>query len=177
MINHQSQQQHGDEPIQSTAAIAGHPIHPMFVLFPAAFLVGALATDIAYASVLDPMWASFSFWLIVAGLVTGIVAAAVGMIDFWTIDRARSVMAGWVHMVGNGIVLLLAAVSLGFRWVEPVGFVIPWGLVISTAIAVLLLITGWYGGELAYRHRIGVIEHHGPATVPFPREEQQRRSA
>src|SRR3989442_4013911 len=33
---------------QSTARIAGHPIHPMLLPFPISFLVGALLTDSAY---------------------------------------------------------------------------------------------------------------------------------
>jgi uncharacterized membrane protein len=32
----------------STAVIGGHPIHSMLVVFPIAFLVGALATDLAF---------------------------------------------------------------------------------------------------------------------------------
>jgi uncharacterized membrane protein len=32
----------------STAAIGGHPIHSMLVVFPIAFLVRALATDLAF---------------------------------------------------------------------------------------------------------------------------------
>jgi uncharacterized membrane protein len=32
----------------STAKIAGHPIHPMLIPFPVAFLVAALATDLTY---------------------------------------------------------------------------------------------------------------------------------
>ncbi|MFW6059487.1 MAG: DUF2231 domain-containing protein [Phycisphaeraceae bacterium] len=166
----------------STAAVGGHPIHPMLVLFPVAFLIGALATDIAYASVLDPMWASFSFWLIAAGLVMGVLAAIVGAVDFWTIDRARQGTDGWMHFIGNGVVLVLAAVSLGFRWVQPVDFVVPWGLVLSTVITVLLLITGWYGGELSYRHRIGVApQRPHPSSIRIIRAgeepEQRRRSA
>ena len=33
--------------VPSTAAIAGHPLHPIVVPFPIAYLVGALATDLA----------------------------------------------------------------------------------------------------------------------------------
>jgi uncharacterized membrane protein len=33
----------------------------------------------------------------------------------------------------------------------------PWGIALSIITAAILLITGWAGGELAYRHKIGVI--------------------
>jgi len=34
--------------VRSTASIAGHPLHPMLVPFPIAFLVGALASDLVF---------------------------------------------------------------------------------------------------------------------------------
>jgi uncharacterized membrane protein len=42
--------------VRSTAAIFGHPIHPMLVVFPIGFLVGALATDLAFWGTDDPFW-------------------------------------------------------------------------------------------------------------------------
>lgn len=39
--------------------------------------------------------------------------------------------------------------------------VLPWGLTLSAINAALLGVTGWYGGELSYRHRIGVTGHGG----------------
>ncbi|MBX6368656.1 MAG: hypothetical protein IRZ04_11785, partial [Rhodospirillales bacterium] len=62
----------------SRAAIAGHPIHPMLVPFPIAFLVGALVVDLAFASTGDPFWARAGFWLLLAGIVTGAAAAVFG---------------------------------------------------------------------------------------------------
>jgi uncharacterized membrane protein len=34
--------------------------------------------------------------------------------------------------------------------------ILPWGLLLSVLIAALLGITGWLGGELSYRHLVGV---------------------
>lgn len=145
--------------VPSTAAIAGHPLHPIFVLFPAAFLVGAFATDLAFWGTADPFWARASLWLVGVGLVTGIVAALFGAIDFWTIERARAHQAGWIHFLGNAAVLVLAAVNLWIRWGAPAAAVVPWGVVLSAIISLLLIVTGWYGGELSYRYKIGVVGH------------------
>src|SRR5215203_739998 len=68
--------------VQSTAAIAGHPLHHMLIVFPVAFLIGALGTDIAFLAVQDPFWAQVSYWLLIAGIVTALVAAVPGLIDF-----------------------------------------------------------------------------------------------
>ena len=87
--------------VRSTAAIFGHPIHPMLVVFPIGFLVGALATDLAFWGTSDPFWARASEWLLGAGIVMGALAAVAGLIEFVTISRVRSLAAGWVHFLGT----------------------------------------------------------------------------
>ncbi len=143
--------------IESTAAVAGHPLHHMLVPFPIAFLAGAAVTDIAFARTSSAFWAEASYWLILAGLVTALVAAIPGLLDFFTIERAR-VRDGWLHFLGNGIVVVLAIFNLSLRWTDPAAGAQGTGLVLSLVIAALLVINGWFGGELAYRHRIGTID-------------------
>lgn len=154
------------EGVSSTAAIAGHPIHPMLVPFPIAFLVGAFASDIAFWSTMDDFWARMALWLVGAGLVTGALAAAVGLTDFLTIHRAREQREGWIHFLGNALVLLLAFANLFLRLDDPAAGVLPSGIILSGVTSALLVITGWYGGELAYRHKIGVIEHDRDLDLP-----------
>src|SRR4051794_18645797 len=89
--------------VPSTMAINGHPIHPMLVPFPVGFLVGALATDLAFWGIGDPFWSRASLWLLAAGFVMGALAAVIGLIDFLTIERARTGSTGWVHFIGNAI--------------------------------------------------------------------------
>jgi uncharacterized membrane protein len=144
------------EGVRSTAAFAGHPIHAMLVPFPFGFLVGALLSDLAYWWLRDPFWARASFWLIVAGVVSGLVAAVFGLIDFLTIRRARHT-AGWVHLTGNPLAVLLSLASLVIRLGNPEAAVLPLGLGLSLVVGVILVITGWMGGELAYRYKVGVI--------------------
>ncbi len=148
--------------IPSTAAIGGHPIHPMLVPFPIAFLVAALVTDIAFAVTNDLFWARVSMWLLGGGLVMGALAALAGLTDFLTIRRARQAV-GWFHFLGNAAALLIALANLWMRIDQPGAAVLPTGLVLSAIVVGILLVTGWLGGELAYRHKIGVIEQ---ADVP-----------
>lgn len=147
--------------VKSTASIMGHPIHPMLIPFPIAFLVGAFAADLAYWLTSDRFWAQAAAWLVGAGLVAGVAAALIGLIDFSTISRARVHRAGWIHALGNSTVLVLALINLLLRLGDPVGAVLPWGLILSGLTAGLLVVTGWYGGELAYKHMIGVTGHGG----------------
>jgi uncharacterized membrane protein len=46
-----------DQETPSRAAIGGHPLHPMVVPFPIAFLVGTLVVDIVFSATSDPFWA------------------------------------------------------------------------------------------------------------------------
>ena len=68
----------------SAARVGMHPIHPMLVPFPIACFIGALITDIVYWKTAEMMWADFSAWLLFAGLAMGVVAAIVGLIDFFS---------------------------------------------------------------------------------------------
>jgi len=147
------------EGVTSTAAIAGHPLHPVLVPFPIAFLTGALLTDVVYWLTNNTFWAEMSYWLIVGGLVMSLVAAALGLIDFLTIDRVRSHTAGWIHAGTNVAVILLALVNWWIRRGAADTAVLPAGLLLSVITAVLLGVSGWFGGELAYRHKVGVVGH------------------
>jgi uncharacterized membrane protein len=147
--------------IRSTAAIGGHPIHPMLVPFPIAFLVGTLVTDLAFWGTGDPFWARASAWLVGAGVVMGLLAAVFGFIDFVTIERARQGSTGWIHFLGNLLAVVLSFASLLVRIGDAKSGILPWGLTLSVIVVGLLLVTGWMGGELAYRYKIGVIDDGG----------------
>ena len=143
--------------ITSSIAIAGHPIHPIIVVFPVAFLTAAAGTDIGYWLTQDFFWGRASTWLIGLGLVAGILAALIGMADFFKVPRVRKRTAGWAHMFINITALILTAINFWLRLDVPENFIVPIGLVISLLVATLLGVGGWYGGELSFRHKIGVI--------------------
>ncbi|WP_373545419.1 DUF2231 domain-containing protein [Chamaesiphon sp.] len=146
-----------DSGVQSTVAIAGHPLHPLLVTFPIAFLSAAAGADLGYWLTHDPFWARAAIWLIGAGFISGLVAAAVGMSDFLRIDRVRKRSAGWIHMTGNITAMVLTLINWALRWNNVEGAILPWGLIISTIVASLLAIGGWFGAELIYRHKVAVI--------------------
>ena len=150
-----------DAGITSSVQIAGHPIHPAIVLFPIAFLVGAAGTDIGYWLTRDPFWARASVWLIGVGFAAGILAAITGFLDFFKVKRVRDRSAGWLHMGGNVAVMVLSLINLVLRQGNPAEPIVYTGLAISVVVATLLGITGWFGGELSFRHKIGVI---GPSS-------------
>ena len=143
--------------ITSTVAIAGHPIHPVIVTFPIVFLTSAAATDLAYWFTKDFFWARASVWLIGLGVVSGILAALIGMLDFLRIPRVGKRTAGWTHMLLNVSALILSGINFGLRFNNPESIIVPIGAIISIVVASLLGLGGWYGGELTFRHKVGVI--------------------
>ncbi|MGF1588158.1 MAG: DUF2231 domain-containing protein [Pleurocapsa sp.] len=147
--------------VTSSVAIAGHPIHPIIVVFPVAFLTGAAGSDLGYWLTKDLFWARASTWLIGLGLVAGILAALIGMLDFLRVPRVRKRTAGWAHMILNVTALVLTAINFWLRLDNP-NFIVPIGLISSLLVATLLGLGGWYGGELSFRHKIGVI---GPNEI------------
>lgn len=151
------QSDYRDSGVPSSVAIAGHPFHPLIVTFPIAFLTGLAGTDVAYWLTGDQFWARASFWLLGAGLVSGVLAALTGMSDFLKIERVRKRSAGWAHMTLNVVALGLSLISFILRWGNQAGAIVPTGLVISLIVAVGLALSGWYGAELVYRHKVAVI--------------------
>ena len=141
---------------KSTASIAGHPIHPMLVPFPIAFLVSALLTDIAYVKSGWAMWAYASSWLIGAGIVAALLAALFGFIDFFGDRRIRGAKTARLHMIGNLTAVALSAVNFVVHMRDGAMAVIPLGITLSAIVTVLLVFTGWMGGHMVYRYGVAV---------------------
>jgi uncharacterized membrane protein len=142
---------------RSTASLAGHPLHAMLVPFPIACFVGAFLTDLTYWRTADMMWANFSIWLITAGLVTGVLAAAAGLTDFFGSRQIRSVRSAWYHGGGNGLALILSLFNAFVHSRDAYTSVVSTGLILSGLVVLILLFTGWLGGALVFRHRVGVV--------------------
>lgn len=146
---------------RSTLKIAGHPLHPMLVPLPIGFLIGAFLTDVAYCLTGWASFAYFSTWLLVAGIATALLAAVGGFIDFAGEPRIRQIRKAWYHMFGNLLAVALSVINLLVHMRDGSAAVLPEGIILSTVVAVLLLFNGWMGGELVFRHGVGVHDHHG----------------
>ncbi|MDB9526118.1 DUF2231 domain-containing protein [Oscillatoria sp. CS-180] len=164
VIDSRSTEYHGTG-ITSSVAILGHPIHPVIVIFPIAFLSGAAGTDLGYWLTKGEFWAQASIWLLGVGLLSGAGAAITGMFDFVRIPRSRSRQAGWAHMILNVIVLVLSIGNFFLRLASPEANILPIGLTLSWVVAGLLMASGWYGGELMFRHKVGIV---GPGESHVP---------
>jgi uncharacterized membrane protein len=143
---------------RSTIQIAGHPIHPMLIPFPVAFLVATLFCDFAFLRTESAFWAMAALWLLGAALLFGVLAALAGLTDFLGDPRIRELTDAWHHFIGNAISILLILVNFYLRYVNGDTAVIPEGLLLSLVVVGIFPFTGWKGWEMVYRHHVGVAD-------------------
>lgn len=141
----------------SFVSVAGHPIHAMLVAFPIAYVLGGLASDLAFWWTGDPFWARASLWIIGAGLAMGSLAALAGMLDFLLVREIRHHVTSWSHFLAAVMMLALTAANWWLRVPDPQS-VLPWGIFLSGITAVALSVAGWLGGKLVFEHKVGTGE-------------------
>ena len=147
--------------VESRVAIRKHPVHPMLVVFPIAFLAVVAPADLLFLWSGLPFWAQFGAVLNAAGLAIGVVAAGVGTVDLLLIPVVRRHVSAWSHAMAAVMLLAVAAANTWLRWPDPVAAVWPWGLLLSSVMLVLVGVAGWLGGGLSFHHGIGVADHDG----------------
>ncbi len=101
----------------------------------------------------DEKSAHITFAVIMGGL-----AAIAGLVDFIGDRNVRAQRPAWPHAIGNLIVLALAFVNMLVHTHDGWTSVMPWGLTLSAVSVLVLLVTGWLGWSMVYRHRVGVVD-------------------
>ena len=144
--------------MRSRATLLGHAIHPMLIVFPIGLLATAVIFDVIQMVTDNPKWGEVSFWMISAGLIGGLLSAIFGVIDWLGIPRGtRAKRIGLFHGFGNAFVLLLFGMSWFSRQSAP-SQATPLAVGLGIVGVVLVLVTGWLGGELIARLGVSVDE-------------------
>lgn len=142
--------------MKSKAKFLGHPIHQMLIPLPIGLLAGSLGFDIVGILGGSPGMRTVAWYLIGAGVITGLVAAVFGAIDFSGIPRkTRAWRVGALHGLGNVAMIALFAVGWILRRPSP-DAPGPLPMILSIVAIGLILVTGWLGGELVDRLGVGV---------------------
>jgi uncharacterized membrane protein len=128
----------------------------MLIVFPLGLLGMAVIFDIIYLVSNNSRWTEVAYYNIGAGIITGLLAAVFGFIDWLAIPQGtRAKRIGLVHGLGNVVVVALFALSWVLR--RPIPAAPPTGAVVAGLVGLILaLITGWLGGELVDRLGVGV---------------------
>jgi nitrite reductase/ring-hydroxylating ferredoxin subunit/uncharacterized membrane protein len=148
--------------MKSRASIKSHPLHPMLIVYPFAFLTGAFAFTAVAAATKKRDLRDVAGHLIPAGIATGLTAAVPGLIDYVTTvppqssgkDRARK------HALLNTTALGLFTAS----WLLERNRRRPAvSLLLQGLGSAALSIAGFLGGTLVYRNQIGVDHRYANA--------------
>jgi uncharacterized membrane protein len=138
----------------------GHPIHGLLVTIPIGAWVASFIFDLA--SMLSDDTATFArgaAWLIAIGLVGAALAAIAGLLDLTKIasgTRARVIVLA--HMGINLAVIALFFVGFLIRINQGYDEVGIGAFILSLVALALLSVSGYLGGELAYRMGVRVAD-------------------
>ena len=148
--------------MESRAKAVGHPIHPMLIVYPLGLFSVAVVFDVLYLVTGNEDLAQVAFWDIAAAILTGLAAALFGFLDWRAIPSGtRAKRVGLWHGSGNMLILALFAVSWLTRSSDPAYAPNLLPFLLALVGAGLSVLTGWLGGELVYRLRVGVDEEAG----------------
>ncbi len=143
--------------MESRAKAAGHPIHQQLIVFPLGLLATAVLFDLLQLVTGNDDFATAGFYMVAAGVLSGLLAAVFGFIDYLAIPRGtRAKRVATVHGIGNVVVVVLFAISWLLRMDEPRYVPTALALTLAVAAALLAVVTGWLGGELVDRLGVGV---------------------
>jgi nitrite reductase/ring-hydroxylating ferredoxin subunit/uncharacterized membrane protein len=147
--------------MKSTASIKSHPIHPMLIPFPFAFLTGAWGFRVAAVLSENEDLRTVSRHLVPTGLVAGLLAAVPGVLDYLgsVPPQSSARQRATKHALVNVGSLTLFALS----WLADRKRRRGLPLALETAGTATLCVGGWMGGTLAYRNQIGVDHRYANA--------------
>ncbi len=155
--------------MKSRLEFAGHPVHAMLVGVPIGLYSAALVCDGLYLLLHEPFWFRMAYWALVFGLAGHLGAAATGMPDFLAVmrDKTEARRPAASHLIFGLGLLVVQVLNLAVRngGDVPVGVSVGVPVIMNVIGATLTGIQGWYGGELVFRHRIGV-DVPEPPTEP-----------
>jgi uncharacterized membrane protein len=161
-------QQQAKHPVSVLAGPYGHPFHPILVTVPIGAWTASLVFDIASHVTADPGFLTQgSLWLIVVGVLGALAAAFAGFLDPFAIPfRTLAFRTALVHMTLN--LVITAGYVAGFGWrngsYHHPGPVAAGPLALSAVCLVLLGVSGFLGGKLAFRYGVRVADEATQAS-------------
>jgi uncharacterized membrane protein/nitrite reductase/ring-hydroxylating ferredoxin subunit len=142
--------------MRSKASFKSHPIHPILVCFPIAFLTGTVIADIITVFFNKPELAFTARLLNISGVGAGLLAAVPGVVDFLHTVPPKS--SGKKRAAKHGItnVTMLSVFIIAFLLRDDAA-VNPKLIIAMELVGMILMgFAGWMGGTLVYRNQIGV---------------------
>jgi uncharacterized membrane protein len=142
--------------MESRAKLFGHSIHQQLIVLPLGSFVAAVVFDILYLARGSARWAEIAYYLIALGVVSGLIAAVFGLIDWTAIPwGTRAKRVGLFHAGSMVVAVALFFVSWMLRRSQITNPTAA-ACFFSFAGVVIGAVGGWLGGELVDRLGVGV---------------------
>jgi nitrite reductase/ring-hydroxylating ferredoxin subunit/uncharacterized membrane protein len=148
--------------MKSRASFKSHPIHPMIVPYPFAFLTGGWAFGVAAALRRSTDLRTVAHYLVPTGIAAGLLAAAPGALDYRESvppDSSAKERAMKHALINTTALALFSAGWMLSRRAR--SSTMP--LLLQGLGAAALSIGSWMGGTLVYRNQIGVDHRYANA--------------
>jgi uncharacterized membrane protein/nitrite reductase/ring-hydroxylating ferredoxin subunit len=148
--------------MKSKTNIKGHPAHPILVSFPITFFCTAFLLDAIFLFNGAEVYGKLATYLAFAGVLSGIVAAIPGIIDYYAIvpPNSSANKRAAQHGLLNSMTVIIFLVSPLLKIAD---INILYVLTLEGTGVILLTIAGWKGGTLIIRNQIGVDHRYAHA--------------
>ncbi|MBS1563844.1 MAG: Rieske 2Fe-2S domain-containing protein [Bacteroidetes bacterium] len=136
--------------------MGSHPLHTILIVVPIAFLTGTFFFDLATLITHNDNLGIVAYYLQVTGLITGLLAAVPGIVDYVSIipPRSSAKKRGLKHGLLNVLNLLLFFIAWRLKRSASAGMLTI--TVIEGVGFIALCFADWLGATLVYRNQIGV---------------------
>lgn len=159
----------------------GHPLHPLLATVPIGAFVATLAFDLASKAGEGRAFGRPATWLAAIGLVSGLVAAVVGLVDFLRLPRGtRARRIGTWHLGVMVVVLALFGAGFVIRRSDASQYLdgSPTAAIVLSAVGVALLLGGaWLGATLVYSFGVRVADDEDQLLGYLPPDDERRGDA
>jgi uncharacterized membrane protein len=160
------------------STFAGHPLHPMLIVAPAALIPFGFILDAMHRATDNDDYANASYYSLAGGLVSGLAAGVAGAMDYMTIERDTDVKrTANVHALLNTGALALTAANVVMR--RDTRSHRGGSLGMSALAAAGVLLSGWFGGRLVYEQGMrvkGVSPVQDKPELKAPGDEAMERA-
>ena len=148
--------------MKSRASIKSHPVHPMLIVYPFAFLTGAFAFTAAATVTKKREFRDVASHLLPAGIAAGLTAAVPGVIDYVTVVPPRS--SGKERATKHALLNTTALGLFAASWLLERSRRRPTvSLLLQALGSTAMSVAGFMGGTLVYRNQIAVDHRYANA--------------
>jgi uncharacterized membrane protein len=139
------------------STLAGHPLHPMLIVAPAALIPFGFILDAMARSTDNDDYANAAYLSLTGGLIGGIAAGVAGAMDYMAIESETDVKrTANVHAILNSGALALTAANVALRRNEYKHGGTGATLAMGAIAALGVLVSGWFGGKMVYEQGMRV---------------------